>query len=136
MGKVKQFLLGVAIGVAAVPSFALADSKRVTVPRGKPYPVLAMGAYGAGTCEVYPLRDIRIAANPAHGAAQLVSVTTKMNKATGVCAGTTVRMPVVVYRSAASFTGVDHLTVTWMAPSHTDNVRFIPNSMDIEITVK
>ncbi|MGJ4854814.1 hypothetical protein AB4037_33115 [Labrys sp. KB_33_2] len=136
MTKVKKLLCGIAIGVAAMPSFAYAGSRQVTVPRGKPYPLLAMGSYGAGTCEVFPVRDIRIASGPTHGVAQLVTVTTKLGKDTGVCAGTTTKAPVVVYKSAGAFTGVDHVTVTWMAPSHTDNVRFVPNQMEIEITVK
>lgn len=136
MKKVNKLMLAIAAGVAIAPSFAYAGPKQVTVPRGKPYPVLAIGIYGAGTCEVYPVRDIRIASGPAHGAAQLITVATKLGQNTGVCAGTATKAPVIVYRSAANYTGVDHITVTWMAPSHTDNVRFVPNEMEIEITVK
>lgn len=136
MGKITKLLLGIAVGVAALPSFALAGSKQITVPRGKPSPVLALGIFGAGTCESYPLRDVRVASGPAHGAAQIFTVATKLGDKTGVCAGTAYKAPVVVYKPAGAFTGVDHLTVTWMEPSHTDNVRFIPNSMDVEITVK
>jgi hypothetical protein len=136
MDKVKKLLLGIAVGVAAIPSFAFAGSKQITVPRGKASAVLALGVFGAGTCESYPVKDVRIASGPAHGATQIFTVATKLGKEAGVCAGTAYKAPVVVYRPAGSFTGVDHLTVNWMTPSHTDNVRMVPNTMEIEITVK
>lgn len=135
MNKGRILLYGIAIGAAVMPSLALAKSKQITVPRGKPSAVLAIAIYGSN-CEIYPVKNVRIASGPAHGAVEIIQVPTKLSEKSGVCKGTALKLPAVVYKPAGAFTGVDHVTVTWMRPTHTDNVDMTPEEMNIEITVK
>jgi hypothetical protein len=127
---------GLAAGLALTPAFAFSETKQVTVPHGKVTGLVSIGAYDRIMCGIYPVHEVRISVAPAHGTAQVVEHAVPLGKDTGVCAGKSFSAPIVVYRPAGNYSGPDRLTVTWMAPKNTEAVSEIPQSLDVEITVK
>jgi hypothetical protein len=134
--RIPLLMTALCIGLSLVPSLAFSETRQVTVPHGKPWGLVSIGAYDRILCGSYPVHNVRIATAPAHGTAQVIEHMVPLGKDTGVCAGKSFKAPVVVYKPAGNYSGADRLTVTWTAPKNTQSVSESPNSLDIEITVK
>jgi hypothetical protein len=87
-------------------------------------------------CGIYPIHNVRITGAPSHGSAQVIEAPVPLGKETGICAGKSIKSPVVVYKPAGNYTGPDQVRVEWMAPKNTEAVSEIPHALDIAITVK
>ncbi|GLS23516.1 hypothetical protein GCM10007874_65370 [Labrys miyagiensis] len=104
--------------------------------RGKATPMEPLFAWTRETCAIYPVQNVRIEQQPQHGTASIATVNVKLPASFGVCAGTNVDMPWVVYQSAGTFSGADHFTVSWVSHAtvleNTSRYQFY----DVAVTVR
>ncbi len=107
-----------------------------TVARGKANPVVPLFAYSRETCAIYPIHDVKIERQPQHGVASIARQSVKLPASFGVCQGTTVTMPWVIYQPGANYTGSDRFTVSWTTfQTVLENISRY-ESYDVDVTVK
>ncbi len=127
---------GAATVALALTSTVSAGTLSRTAARGKATPVVPLFAYSPETCAIYPVHDIKIEQQPQHGAARVAPQAVKLPASFGVCAGTTVTMPWVIYQPTGNYTGADRFTVSWRSYATVLENTSRYQSYDIAVTVK
>ncbi|WP_454813239.1 hypothetical protein [Labrys neptuniae] len=107
-----------------------------TVAHGKPMPVVPLFGLARETCGVYPLHDVRIERQPQHGAARIAKVSVKLPASFGVCAGTNVTAPWVIYQPAGNYAGGDSFGVSWRIAPNVLEYTSRYESYEVDLTVK
>ncbi|WP_413988714.1 hypothetical protein ACMDCR_22235 [Labrys okinawensis] len=139
MTRVSVFglLVASAAAMALAPVVpASAGSMTRNAARGKATPMVPLFAWTRETCAIYPVQNATIEHQPEHGTASIAKVNIRLPASFGVCAGTNVDMPWVVYQSAGAFSGVDHFTVSWMSHATVLENTSSYQAYDVAVTVK
>jgi len=134
--KLRFAIVALTTGLVLVPTFAFSETRQVTVPRGKSWNLVSIGIYDRILCGVYPVHNVHIDPQPAHGTAEVVEHVTSLGKDTGLCAGKSFKAQFVVYKPAGNYAGPDRLTVHWTQPRNVQSINEVPEALDIDITVK
>lgn len=129
------------VACAATTALALADSASAgsltrTAARGKATVMVPLFAWTPETCAIYPVQDVKIEQAPQHGTVSISKAGVKLPASFGVCAGTAVNMPWVVYQSAGNYSGTDHFTVSWRSYATTLENTSRYQAYDVAVTVK
>ena len=134
-------VFGLLVAGAAAMALALvvpasAGGMTRNAARGKATPMVPLFAWTRDTCAIYPVQNVKIEQPPQHGTASIAKVNVKLPASFGVCAGTNVDMPWVVYQSVGAFSGADHFTVSWMSHATVLENTSRYQSYDVAVAVK
>ncbi|MDQ0391771.1 hypothetical protein [Labrys monachus] len=125
-----------AVGMAVLSGAASAGPVESDVKRNTPAGLWPILAYGEDDCASYPIRDLKITVQPRHGIAGFVKAPFTLDEATGLCKGTRIEVPWLVYKPAKDYVGSDTVSISWNKTSYTNDTHVTYMTKDFAITIK